>query len=244
MKGKNALITGASRGIGKAIALALAEKGANIVVNDVEPARERVEKTVVEIRALGVSCYPVFTDVSDFEACREMAAEIEKRSKTVHILVNNAGITKDKTLRKMTPEAWHDVIDVNLNSLYNVTHNILPLIPDNGRIIGISSVSGLSGNFGQANYASTKAGMIGFTKTLSKELGKQKITVNAVAPGFIKSEMTDKIPPEILKLSLELVPSKEIGQPEDVAGLVVFLASDKAGYISGQVIRVDGGLIL
>ncbi|MFC1516619.1 beta-ketoacyl-ACP reductase [Thermodesulfobacteriota bacterium] len=243
MRGKNSLITGASRGIGKAIALALAEKGSNIIVNDIAPARERAEKTVAEIKALGVECYAVFADVSDFEACREMAAEIEKQSKTVHILVNNAGITKDKTLRKMPPEAWHAVIDVNLNSLYNVTHNILPLIPDNGRIIGISSVSGLSGNFGQANYAATKAGMIGFTKTLSKELGKQKITVNAIAPGFIKSEMTDKIPPEILKLSLELVPSKEIGQPEDVAGLAVFLASDRAGYISGQVIRVDGGMI-
>ncbi|MBW2193408.1 MAG: 3-oxoacyl-ACP reductase FabG, partial [Deltaproteobacteria bacterium] len=227
-----------------AIALALAQKGSNVIVNDIEPAGERAQKTVAEIKALGVESYAVLADVSDFEACRQMAAEIERKSESVHILVNNAGITKDKTLSKMTPEAWQAVIDVNLNGLYNVTHNILPLIPDNGRIIGISSVSGMSGNFGQANYAATKAGMIGFTKTLSKELGKQKITVNAIAPGFIKSEMTNKIPPEILKLSLALVPSKEIGQPEDVAGLAVFLASDKAGYISGQVIRVDGGLML
>lgn len=243
MKGKNALITGASRGIGKAIALALARKGSNIIVNDIDPAQARVEQTVAEIKALDVACYAVIADVSDFEACRKMAAEIEKRSKTVHILVNNAGITRDKTLRKMSPQDWRAVIDVNLNSLYNVTHNILPLIPDHGRIIGISSVSGLGGNFGQANYAATKAGMVGFTKTLSKELGKQKITVNAVAPGVIKSDMTAKIPPEILKISLELVPSKEMGRPEDVASLVAFLASDAAGYISGQVIRVDGGMI-
>ncbi|MFH2220540.1 MAG: beta-ketoacyl-ACP reductase [Pseudomonadota bacterium] len=243
MRGKNALITGASRGIGKAIALALARKGTNVIVNDIEPAKERAEKTVAEIKALGVECYAVFADVSDFEACREMAAEIEIKSKTVHVLVNNAGITRDKTLKKMSLQEWTDVVNVNLNSLYNVTHSMLPLIPDQGRIISISSVAGLGGNFGQANYAATKAGMIGFTKTLSKELGKQKITVNAIAPGFIKSEMTDKIPPEILKLSLGLVPSKEIGHPEDVANLAAFLASDEAGYISGQVIRIDGGMM-
>lgn len=243
MRGKNALITGASRGIGKAIALALARKGTNVIVNDIEPAKERAEKTVAEIKALGVQCYAVFADVSDFEACRKMAAEIEIKSKTVHVLVNNAGITRDKTLKKMSLQEWTDVVNVNLNSLYNVTHSMLPLIPDQGRIISISSVAGLGGNFGQANYAATKAGMIGFTKTLSKELGKQKITVNAIAPGFIKSEMTDKIPPEILKLSLGLVPSKEIGHPEDVANLAAFLASDEAGYISGQVIRIDGGMM-
>lgn len=243
MKGKNALITGASRGIGKAIALALARKGANIIVNDIEPAKARAEKTAEEIKSLGVGCYAVFADVSDFEACRNMAVAIENRSETVHVLVNNAGITRDKTLKKMSLQEWSDVIQVNLNSLYNVTHHMLPLIPDRGRIISISSVAGLGGNFGQSNYAATKAGVVGFTKSLSKELGKQKITVNAIAPGFIKSEMTDKIPPEILKLNLELVPSKEIGLPEDVANLAAFLASDEAGYISGQVIRVDGGIM-
>jgi 3-oxoacyl-[acyl-carrier protein] reductase len=143
----------------------------------------------------------------------------------------------------MTLADWTDVININLNGLYNVTHNVLPLIPENGRVINVSSVSGLSGNFGQANYAATKAGMVGFTKTLSKELGKQKITVNAIAPGFIKTEMTNKIPKEILEKYLELIPSREIGRPEDVANLAVFLASDEAKYISGQVIRVDGGLM-
>ncbi len=243
MEGKNALITGASRGIGKAIAIGLAKKGANIIINDINSAKEGAGKTVEEIKALGVECYAVFADVSDFESCRIMAKEIKEKSKTVHILVNNAGITKDKTLKKMTLEEWTDVINVNLNSLFIVTHNILPLIPDQGRIISISSISGLSGNFGQSNYTASKAGVVGFTKTLSKELGKQKITVNAVAPGFIKTEMIDKIPPAILEKTLELIPSKEIGQPEDVANLTAFLASDEAKYISGQVIRVDGGIM-
>ena len=243
MKGKNALITGAARGLGKAIAIGLAKRGAGIIINDVESAKKNADETTREIKALGVKCYTVFADVSDFESCRKMANEIQDKLKVLHILINNAGITKDKTLKKMTLEDWTDVININLNGLYNVTHNVLPLIPDNGRVINVSSVSGLSGNFGQANYAATKAGMVGFTKTLSKELGKQKITVNAIAPGFIKTEMTDKIPQEILGKYLELIPSSEIGRPEDVANLAVFLASDEAKYISGQVIRVDGGLM-
>jgi 3-oxoacyl-[acyl-carrier protein] reductase len=157
-------------------------------------------------------------------------------------LVNNAGITKDRTLKKMTPEEWNAVINVNLTSMYNVTHNALGLIPEGGRIISLSSVSGISGNFGQTNYASTKAGVIGFTKSLAKEVGKMKITVNAIAPGFIKSAMTDKIPVMMLEQIMGLIPLNELGQVEDVANAIVFLASDKAKYISGQVIRVDGGI--
>ena len=231
MKGKHALITGSARGLGKEMAIALAKEGCNIIINDIEPMKDEALKTVGEIKKLGVNADFVSADVSNFESCKKMAES-----------VNNAGITKDRTLKKMTPEEWYPVINVNLNSLYNVTHNLLDLISDGGRVINISSVAGISGNFGQTNYASTKAGVIGFTKSLAKELGNRKITVNAVAPGFIKSAMTDKIPVELLTNILALIPLKEIGQPEDVANAVKFLASDQAKYISGVVIRVDGGI--
>jgi 3-oxoacyl-[acyl-carrier protein] reductase len=242
MKDKITLITGAARGLGKEMALTLAKQGCNIIINDIEPMKEEAEKTVEEIKKLGVNSEFISADVSDFESCKKMAETIKEKFQKVDILVNNAGITKDRTLKKMTPEEWYPVINVNLNSMFNVTRNILELIPDQGRIINISSVAGISGNFGQTNYASTKAGVIGFTKSLAKELGKRKITVNAVAPGFIKSAMTDKIPVELLANILELIPLKEIGLPEDVANTVKFLASEEAKYISGMVIRVDGGI--
>jgi 3-oxoacyl-[acyl-carrier protein] reductase len=242
MKGKNALITGSARGLGKEMALALAKAGANIIINDLESMGDEAAKTVAEIKKLGVESGFIPADVSDFESCKEMAEIVKEKFERVDILVNNAGITKDRTLKKMVPEEWYPVINVNLNSLFNVTRNVLELIPDGGRIINISSVAGISGNFGQTNYASTKAGVIGFTKSLAKELGKRKITVNAVAPGFIKSAMTDKIPVEMLANILELIPLKEIGQPSDVANTVKFLASEDAKYISGMVLKVDGGL--
>jgi len=241
MKGKNVLITGAARGLGKEMALVLAKEGCNIIVND-RTMSEEVTKTVSEIKALGVKAEFVVADVSDFESCKKMASTIKEKFEKLDILVNNAGITKDRTLKKMTPEEWYPVINVNLNSLYNVTHNVLELMPEGGRIINISSVAGISGNFGQTNYASTKAGVIGFTKSLAKEVGKKKITVNAVAPGFIKSAMTDKVPMELLAQILELIPLKEMGQPLDVANAVKFLASEDAKYISGMVLRVDGGI--
>ena len=242
MKGKHALITGSARGLGKEMAIALAKGGCNIIINDIEPMKDEALKTVGEIKKLGVNADFVSADVSNFESCKKMAESVKEKFGKIDILVNNAGITKDRTLKKMTPEEWYPVINVNLNSLYNVTHNLLDLISDGGRVINISSVAGISGNFGQTNYASTKAGVIGFTKSLAKELGNRKITVNAVAPGFIKSAMTDKIPVELLANILELIPLKEIGQPEDVANAVKFLASDQAKYISGEVIRVDGGI--
>ena len=242
MKDKIALITGAARGLGKEMALTLAKQGCNIIINDIEPMKEEAEKTVEEIKKLGVNSEFIAADVSDFESCKKMADTIKEKFQKVDILINNAGITKDRTLKKMVPEEWYPVINVNLNSMFNVTRNVLELIPDSGRIINISSVAGISGNFGQTNYASTKAGVIGFTKSLAKEVGKRKITVNAVAPGFIKSAMTDKIPVELLANILELIPLKEIGLPEDVANAVKFLASEDAKYISGMVIRVDGGI--
>jgi len=242
LKGKNALITGAARGLGKEMALTLAKEGCNIIINDIEAMKDEALKTVEEIKAAGVNAEFIPADVSDFEDCKKMADTIKEKFQKIDILVNNAGITKDRTLKKMVPEEWYPVINVNLNSLFNVTRNVLELIPEGGRVINISSVAGISGNFGQTNYASTKAGVIGFTKSLAKELGKQKITVNAVAPGFIKSAMTDKIPVMMLDQIIELIPLKEFGQPGDVANAVKFLASDDAKYISGVVLKVDGGI--
>lgn len=242
LKGKTALITGSSRGIGRAIALELAKNGCNIVINDIAPAMEEANKTVAELKALKVDAAAIAADVSKFEDVKKMIEEIEKKYKKIDILVNNAGITKDRTLKKMSQEEWNDVININLTSMYNVTHLSLPLISEGGRIINIASIAGISGNFGQCNYAATKAGAIGFTKSLAKEVGKQKITVNAVAPGFIKSKMTDKIPVMMLDQLMEMIPMKEFGKMEDVANAVAFLASEKARYISGNVIRVDGGI--
>ncbi len=239
---KNALITGAARGLGKEMALVLAKEGCNIIINDIEPMKEEALKTVEEIKKAGVNSEFIAADVSDFESCKKMTETIKEKFEKVDILVNNAGITKDRTLKKMTPEEWYPVINVNLNSLFNVTRNVLELIPDGGRIINISSIAGISGNFGQTNYASTKAGVIGFTKSLAKEVGKRKITVNAVAPGFIKSAMTDKVHMELLAQILELIPLKEMGQATDVANAVKYLASDDAKYISGMVLKVDGGI--
>ena len=244
MKGKNALITGASQGIGRSIALAMAKEGANIIINDIEPAKEQAEKCAEEIKALGVKSEAFIADVTNFESCKSMAEQIKAKFEKVDILVNNAGITKDRTLKKMTPEEWNSVINVNLNGVYNVTHNILPLIPEQGRIISLSSVVAFGGNFGQCNYSATKSALIGFTKSLAKEVGKHKITVNAIAPGFIKSKMTDKIPVLMLDKILEVIAFKEMGMPEDIANLAVFLASEKAKYISGQIIRVDGSMMI
>ena len=241
-KEKNALITGSARGLGKEMAITLAKQGCNIIINDIEPMKEEAEKTVEEIKSLGVNAEFISADVSDFQSCKKMADTIKEKFQKLDILVNNAGITKDRTLQKMTPEEWYPVINVNLNSLFNVTRNVMELIPDGGRIINISSVAGISGNFGQTNYASTKAGVIGFTKSLAKEIGKRKVTVNAVAPGFIKSAMTDKVPMEMLSQILELIPLKEMGNAIDVANAVKFLASEDAKYISGVVLKVDGGI--
>jgi len=244
LKGKIALITGASQGIGKAIAMIMAKEGCDIIINDIEAAKEEAEKCAEELKALGINAEVALADVSKFEDCQKMIGGIKANHEKVDILVNNAGITKDRTLKKMTPEEWNAVINVNLNGIYNVTHNVLPLIPEGGRIISLSSVVAFGGNFGQCNYSATKSALIGFTKSLAKEIGKQKITVNAIAPGFIKSKMTDKIPALMLNKMLEIIPFKEMGQPEDVANLAAFLASDKAKYISGQIIRVDAAMMI
>lgn len=238
--GKVALVTGASRGIGRAIALELAKNNINVVINYFRDKKEAVS-VVEEIKKLGGGGIEVKADVSDFDECALMIELIKKKFGYLDVLVNNAGTLSDKTLKNMTKDQWHIVIKTNLDSAFNVTKNALSLIRENGRIINISSIVGIDGNFGQTNYAASKAGMIGFTKSLAKELGRQKITVNAVAPGFIDTQMTKNIPFIRKKIIMAMIPIGRAGLPQDVANVVAFLASDKASYITGEVICVDGG---
>ena len=241
LKGKTALVTGASRGIGKAIALELGKNDANVIINYNRNQTE-AEKVVKEIRSYGSHSIAVKADVSSFDEVSMMAEQIQKEFSKIDILVNNAGIIRDRSLGKMSLDEWHSVIDTNLNGLFYVTKQMLPMLKENGRIINISSIVGQYGNFGQANYAAAKAGIIGLTKSLAKELGKKKITVNAVAPGFIKTDIIKDMPFFKRKIIRYMIPLKEEGNPEDVANAVVFLASEKSRYITGSVINVDGGL--
>ena len=241
LSGKVALVTGASRGIGKAIAIELARNNANVIVNYSRDEKGAV-KVVEEIKNIGRECIALKADVSNFDEVNAMFGIVKKKIGRLDILVNNAGITMDRTLRKMTQDEWNKVIEVNLNSIYNMTKNALPLLQKNSHIISISSIVGIFGNFGQTNYAASKAGIIGFTKSLAKELGKHGITVNAIAPGFIESDMTNKIPFIRKKIIQWMVPLKRTGLPEEVAYAVAFLASENARYITGEVISVNGGL--
>lgn len=237
---KVALITGASRGIGKAIAIELAKNDINVVVNYYRDKKEAVN-VVQETKKIGAESIAVKANVASFEECASMIEIVKKKFGFVDILVNNAGALSDKTLKNMTKEQWDIVVRTNLDGTFNVTKNALSLIRDGGRIINISSIVGINGNFGQTNYASSKAGIIGFTKSLAKEIGKRKITVNAVAPGFIDTVMTKNIPFIRRKIILAMTPLGRAGTPEDVAYLVAFLASDKSSYITGEVICIDGG---
>lgn len=238
---KIALITGASKGIGKAIAMEFAGNGADVAVNYNSDEKGALN-TANEIKKLGKKALIAKADVSKYNEVSSMMEQIKKEFGRIDILVNNAGITMDRTLKNMTQEEWGKVIDVNLNSLYNVTKQVIPLMPENGRIINISSIAGIVGNFGQTNYSASKAGIIGFTKSLAKELGKDKITVNAIAPGLIESEMTDKIPFIRKKIIMSLIPLGRAGTNEEVADCAVFLASEKSSYITGEVINVNGGI--
>ncbi|MCO6461000.1 MAG: 3-oxoacyl-[acyl-carrier-protein] reductase [Saprospiraceae bacterium] len=244
LENKISIITGGGSGIGKATALLFAKQGASVMIWDV---MEDTGKEVADlIRSTGMTSEFFKVDTTDKSSVAEAAKIIYERYGRIDILINNAGITKDATLLKMTDEQWDQVIAVNLTGVFNCTRIVAPYMVNNnyGRIVNASSVVGLFGNFGQTNYAATKAGLIGMTQTLAKELGRKGITVNAVAPGFIATEMVRLMPEEVLAGMEAKVPVKRLGQPEEVAALYAFLASDDAGYINGAVIRIDGGIAL
>lgn len=238
-----AIVTGAARGIGRAIAEALAKEGARVVLTDVLP---EVHATAEEMRQAGYEVMALTGDVASFTEAEQLVEKTVEHFGQVDILVNNAGITRDNLLLRMTPEDWEKVININLTGTFNLTKAaIRPMIKrKTGKIINIASIIGEIGNTGQANYAASKAGVIAFTKSVAKELGSRGIRVNAVAPGFIKSKMTDVLPDKV-KADLEKqIPLTRLGLPEDVAKAVVFLASSDADYITGQVLNVDGGMVM
>jgi len=247
LEGKVALVTGASRGMGKAIALKLASLGSKVVVNYVAiEASNKVDadNLVKSIISLGGKAISIEADVRDSEAVKAMLEQVIDKWNKIDILVNNAGINRDTLLLRMSDDAWDDVIDTNLRGAYLCTKFALRSMmrQEWGRIINISSVTGLVGNAGQSNYAASKGGLVAFTKSIAREMGSRNITVNAVAPGYIITGMTDKLPSERKEAVLAMIPLQRFGQPEDVAELVAFLASDRAGYITGQTITIDGGL--
>lgn len=241
---KIAVVTGASRGIGKAIAIELAKKGAFVIIN-YNGSKEKAEAVKAEIERLGGQAVISQCNVADFDACAAFIKEIIKTYGRIDILVNNAGITKDGLLMAMSEEDFGKVVDTNLKGTFNcIRHVSRQMVKQrSGRIINMASVVGIGGNPGQANYAASKAGAIGLTKTAAKELASRGITVNAVAPGFIRTDMTDVLPDKVKEETLKNIPMGNFGEPEDVAKAVAFFASPEARYITGQVLCVDGGML-
>mgnify|MGYP001602965136 CR=1 FL=1 len=242
LKGKIALITGGSRGIGKSIALRLAKAGASIVILD----RVIQNETVEELQSLGVKAMGVEASVTDFSSVEKAVEKVLESFSTIDIVVNNAGITRDNLFLRMKQEEWDSVIAVNLTGAFNVCKAVNRQLFKQraGKIVNIASVVGQMGNIGQANYAASKAGLIGLTKTLAREFAARNIHVNAVAPGFINKEMTAKLPADVKEYFIKNIPAGTFGSPEDVANAVAFLVSEEANYITGQVINVDGGMIM
>jgi 3-oxoacyl-[acyl-carrier protein] reductase len=245
LTGKNALVTGAGRGIGRAIAIELAAKGAFVIVN-YNGSKDAADQVVADIKAAGGDAVAYQCNISDFEACKNMIDELIRTYAHIDILVNNAGITRDGLLMRMKEEDFDAVINTNLKGTFNTIRHMSRyfLKQRSGKIINISSVVGISGNAGQANYASSKAGVIGLTKSVARELAGRGINVNAVAPGYVETEMTGVLPEATREELLKQIPMGKAGQAQDIAGVVAFLASPAADYITGQVLPVDGGMCI
>jgi 3-oxoacyl-[acyl-carrier protein] reductase len=245
LNGKSVLVTGASRGIGREIALELARQGANVAVN-FAGSEAKANEVVEEIKALGRESFSIQCDVSNSEAVAEMVKTVTERFSSLDILVNNAGITRDNLLMRMKESEWDDVININLKGVFLCTKAVTRQMMKqrSGRIINIASIVGVSGNAGQANYVAAKAGVIGLTKTTAKELASRGITVNAIAPGFISTDMTEKLPEDVQQAMLGQIPLARFGDPKDVAAVAVFLASEASSYMTGQTLHVDGGMVM
>jgi 3-oxoacyl-[acyl-carrier protein] reductase len=243
LEGKTAVITGAARGIGKAIAIKLAEHGANVAITDLQydDAAKEVEK---QLQDMGVKAKAYASDASKYDETQDLIDEIQKEFGSIDVLVNNAGITQDTLMMRMTEQQWDTVISVNLKSVFNFTKAAQKymLKQRSGSIVNMSSVVGVSGNAGQANYSASKAGIIGFTKSVAKEVGSRNIRCNAIAPGFIITEMTGKLPEDVKKSWEQQIPLRRGGTPEDVANTTLFLASELSSYVSGQVVNVCGAM--
>ncbi|NMB33652.1 MAG: 3-oxoacyl-[acyl-carrier-protein] reductase [Clostridium sp.] len=245
LKGKTAIITGSGRGIGKAIALKLGGMGANIVLNG-RQGSDSIDSTAKEFEEAGINVAVTKGDVRNSDDVAAMVKTAVEVFGSVDILVNNAGITKDTLMLRMSEKDWDDVLDINLKGAFLCTKAVTRIMMKqrSGKIINISSVAGVMGNFGQANYSASKAGLIGLTKSIAKELGSRGVNCNAVAPGIIKSKMTDVLSDSIKESYLNNIPQKRFGTPEDVANVVGFLASEDSNYVTGQVIHIDGGLVM
>ena len=243
LESKTALITGAARGIGKQIAITFAKEGCNIAFTDISLNDEALQ-TLAEIQSYGVQARAYASNAADYEASHQVVEQVMVDFGKIDILVNNAGITRDTLLMRMTEKQWDDVMQVNLKSVFNFTHAVTPIMlrQRSGSIISLSSIVGVNGNAGQANYAASKAGIIAFTKSVAKELGARGIRANAIAPGFIMTEMTAALSEETLKQFVSLIPMKRGGTTEEVAKVALFLASDLSSYVSGQVIQVNGAM--
>ncbi len=243
LESKTALITGAARGIGKQIAITFAKEGCNIAFTDISLNEEALQ-TLAELQSYGVQARAYASNAADYEASHQVVEQVIAEFGKIDILVNNAGITRDTLLMRMTEQQWDDVMQVNLKSVFNFTHAVTPIMlrQRSGSIISLSSIVGVNGNAGQANYAASKAGIIAFTKSVAKELGARGIRANAIAPGFIMTEMTAALSEETLKQFVSLIPMKRGGTTEEVAKVALFLASDLSSYVSGQVIQVNGAM--
>ena len=243
LAGKTALITGAGRGIGRAIALRFAQEGANVAITDIRITDE-VEEFIAQLNAMGVKAKAYTSNAADFDDAHKTVEAVAADFGAIDILVNNAGISRDGLLMRMTEEQWDMVINVNLKSAFNLTHAVTPIMmrQRSGSIINMASVVGVSGNAGQANYSASKAGMIGLAKSTAKELGSRGIRANAIAPGFIITDMTNALSEDVKKQWAAQIPLRRGGTPEDVAGVATFLASDLSAYVSGQVIHCCGGM--